>query len=392
MIFQVLQNHLFVDGDLKLYQPSETLTHTWNYSKILQDIRPECAKIWTEGKNLDSCCPFSLKNEWDKNKNKIRGYIKSFQSVGLDVSNIDYVNFIPEKFIKKYLQNINQICDHVFLSCEKPNNYDFMLDLICMIEDIKSQTLKLDMEFLKSRVSNPYIRNLWKKLQNKESRIVYNPYGTVTGRLGIQSGSFPILNISKEARGAILPHNDCFVELDFNAAELRTLLSLSGNEQPEEDIHDYNNKELFGNSLSRDEIKKKTFSWLYDQKKVDKSFEKVYNRLHVLEKYWNEKEEMVRTPFGRKIKADRDHALNYIIQSASSDNFLTQAIKISKLLKGRKTNVAFTIHDSMVLDFSLSDKGMVKSLIEEFSNTELGKFKVNVSGGKNFGNLKEMKL
>jgi len=54
--------------------------------------------------------------------------------------------------------------------------------------------------------------------------------------------------------------------------------------------------------------------------------------------------------------------------------------------------VAFTIHDSLVLDFNLFDKGMVEGLVEEFSNTELGKFKVNVSGGKNFGNMKKMDL
>ena len=54
--------------------------------------------------------------------------------------------------------------------------------------------------------------------------------------------------------------------------------------------------------------------------------------------------------------------------------------------------MAFTIHDSLVLDFHLSDKGMVEGLLEKFSNTELGKFKVNISGGKNFGEMKKMNL
>ena len=62
------------------------------------------------------------------------------------------------------------------------------------------------------------------------------------------------------------------------------------------------------------------------------------------------------------------------------------------MLKGKKTNVAFTIHDSLVLDFHLSDKGMVERIIEEFSDTSLGKFKVNISGGRNFGEMKEMNL
>ena len=62
------------------------------------------------------------------------------------------------------------------------------------------------------------------------------------------------------------------------------------------------------------------------------------------------------------------------------------------MLEGKKTNVAFTIHDSLVLDFHLSDQTMVNRMIEEFSNTDLGKFKVNISGGKDFGEMKEMNL
>ena len=62
------------------------------------------------------------------------------------------------------------------------------------------------------------------------------------------------------------------------------------------------------------------------------------------------------------------------------------------MLEGKKTNVAFTIHDSLVLDFHLSDQTMVSRMIEEFSNTDLGKFKVNISGGKDFGEMKEMNL
>jgi len=171
---------------------------------------------------------------------------------------------------------------------------------------------------------------------------------------------------------------------------LRVLLALSGKEQPDIDIHKWNAKHVFKEDLSRDEIKKKTFSWLYNPKALDKSLEICYNKKHVLEKHYNGSE--VKTIFDRRIESDDHHALNYIIQSTTSDLFLKQAIKIWKLLKGKKTNVAFTIHDSLVLDFHLSDKRMVEELLKEFSNTELGKFKVNVSGGKNFGEMKEMNL
>jgi len=40
-----------------------------------------------------------------------------------------------------------------------------------------------------------------------------------------------------------------------------------------------------------------------------------------------------------------------------------------------------------VLDFSVEDKDILKELITVFASTDLGKFKVNLKAGKNFGNM-----
>jgi hypothetical protein len=44
------------------------------------------------------------------------------------------------------------------------------------------------------------------------------------------------------------------------------------------------------------------------------------------------------------------------------------------------------------LDFSIEDKERLGEIVELFSNTGLGKFKVNVSVGTNFGNLKKLEV
>jgi hypothetical protein len=67
-------------------------------------------------------------------------------------------------------------------------------------------------------------------------------------------------------------------------------------------------------------------------------------------------------------------------------------IKLSNYLEGCKSYVAFPIHDSVVLDFSIEDKERLGEIVELFSNTGLGKFKVNVSVGTNFGNLKKLEV
>ena len=390
MLFQIIEDHIYIDGQLRPYEYVEDMSRTWSYNSLLGLKNVECAQIWAKGKNLDECCPEDFKNDWTKNKNKIKAFIKSYKHVGMPLNKMNLIEIVPEKFIKKLLSSKNIITEHVFSNFDKPRNHDFMYDVFSLIGDISKRTLKLDFEYLKFMSYKPYVKNLLNRMDKKAPRIVYKPYGTVTGRLSIQSGSFPILNLAREARKAILPKNDCFLELDFNSAELRVFLALNDKEQPENDIHDWNAKNIFKENMTRDEIKKKTFAWLYNPKAVDKSLEMCYNKKYVLEKYFDGN--YINTIFHRKIKSDDHHALNYIIQSTTSDLFLKQAIKIFKMLKGKKTNVAFTIHDSLVLDFHLSDKGMVERIIEEFSDTSLGKFKVNISGGRNFGEMKEMNL
>ena len=66
--------------------------------------------------------------------------------------------------------------------------------------------------------------------------------------------------------------------------------------------------------------------------------------------YWDG--QVVKTMFGREIEADRSHALNYIIQSTTADLVLRQVVKIHDMLRDKKSFIAFTIHDNIVLDMT----------------------------------------
>ena len=218
----------------------------------------------------------------------------------------------------------------------------------------------------------------------------YNVFGTKTGRLSTERGSFPVLNMKKEHRKVIRPTNDFFVELDFNAAELRTLMALGGSPLPPGDIHEWNSTHLMPAGTTRSEAKQRLFSWLYDEEKENKAFSAVYERDKVRSKYWDG--EKVKTIFGKVIEADRKHALSYIVQSTTAELVLRQMIKVHNKLEGKESFIAFTIHDNIVLDIPYEERYIIPEMIEVFSDTPLGKFLINVKAGKDFGNLKELNL
>ena len=168
---------------------------------------------------------------------------------------------------------------------------------------------------------------------------------------------------------------------------LRTLLGFSGKEQPEYDIHEFNSSLL--EVKEREQAKIKFFAWLYNPTARNYKLEKIYNK-QIYEEFYTE--DMIRTPFGRNLMVDNRKALNYLIQSTTSDIVLENSYRIMKYLQGRRSSVAFTIHDSVVLDFSKEDFACVSDIKQMFERSLFGNFLASVSIGRNFGEMREVQL
>ena len=394
MLFQTLDDKkecvgIYCDGELSFNDElPELLERTWSYSAFLQNRDIEYAKIYCGGMTLDKVCPEHVKDRWDRVSNKLKAFIKSFNTSRVSLNDSCFFDLVPRKFLLEYCYTKDLICKHVFDTYEKPKNYDYLLDLTKVIEEIKYNKLKINKRNLS--LHRHKHRKFLKKLKTLDPYCKFNIWGTKTGRLTTIPKSFPILTMDKEFRSIIEPKNDYFIELDFNAAELRTLLSLQGRSQPEEDMHEWNVKNVFNSEVTRDEAKKRIFAWLYNPESHDSLCEHAYGRESVVQKYFTQGQ--VTTFWGKTIPSEKRTALNYIIQSTCAENVLRQMIKLSNYLEGRKSNVAFPIHDSVVLDFSIEDREILGEIVNLFSNTELGKFKVNVSVGTNFGNLKKLEV
>ena len=392
MIFQIVDEKkectgVFINGEIKHRKIDKDLTGTWSYSDILEDVDIEFADLYCGGLSLDAVCPDNLKDRWETRKHKIQSFVRSFINAKINLNDVCFYDLVPTGHLIHYYNLRNEITEHVFESYPRPRNYSFLRDTTITVNEIAQQPLQFNWEFLKPRYTKDMkAKSLWDRCTD-DIRVQYNIFGTKTGRLGVKQGSFPILNLKKELRPFVIPTKDCFVELDYNAAEVRTLLSLSDQEQPQEDIHEWNANNIFANEKSRDAAKRSFLAWLYNPNSTAIETE-YYDRTKVLAKYY--KNGVVETPFGRDIESDDFHALNYLLQSCSSDNCITQVNKIHKFLRHMETNVAFIIHDSVVLDMSYEERHLLNQIIEIFQDTQLGHFPCNVSIGRNLGNLERV--
>jgi len=397
MLFQTLDNKnkcvgVYYDGNLYFnHELPEGVNKTWSYASFLYDREVGYGYLQCGGKSLDDVCPHNVREDWEKINNKLKAFLRSIHLSKVSMDDNCFYDMVPEKFLSEFCEVKNRITKHVFENFLPPKNLRFLTLLTRVVEDISQQKLNIDIDKLKPFLAEYKARQWRKKINSIAPYVKYDIFGTKTGRLTTKKYSFPILTFPKKYRSVIKPNNDLFVELDYNGAELRTLLALSDMSQPTMDIHEWNRKHMSGKKiLSRQEVKNSIFAWLYNSKKHpnEKTLIKMYNKNKVLNDYWDG--ETVKTCFNREIPADQHHALNYIIQSTCADLILQKMIKIHDILDGKKSTVAFCIHDSIVIDLHADDKHLMKEIIDEFSNTRFGKFKTSVKTGRDFGNLEEL--
>ena len=358
---------------------------TWRYnSHIKGPHNHDYAYIWSQGKTLLEACPDGDKEYFSSLVERFKAFYVSFREAKLDEQDLCFFDTVPIKFLKEWCEIQNTICTHV-VKTKMPYDYHFQRELSFLIEEIRSRKLRLDWSDLNP--ASKKIASLLKVRNENRTSIHYNQYGTVTGRLSTTPSSFPILTIDRTNRAILKPTNDLLVELDYNSAELRTVLALAEKEQPDVDIHSWINSRIFNNEYTRKEVKEKVFAWLYNPNAENKDLTSLFERDKVLQKYYCF--ELV-TPFKRVIEVDDRKAFNYLIQSTTSDIVLRQALKIRELLKDTESFISYIIHDSIVLDINKEQQPLLNEIIKTFSDTDFGEFKVNVSVGKDYGNMRRV--
>ena len=198
----------------------------------------------------------------------------------------------------------------------------------------------------------------------------YDRFGTVTGRLVIESGP-NILLLKKEYRPIIKPsHPDGkIISIDFASLEARILLYESGNDCPEFDLYGML-AERFG-GMPRDLVKAAVLSVLYGSSKttvalnLGVSEDKVTKVIKQIEEYIDTralikrlKEEhkqtgYIKNRFGRLLTVDRPQDnifVSYYAQSTGVDVSLMGFGNVIDALGTEGVRPIFVLHDALILD------------------------------------------
>tara|TARA_R110000824_G_scaffold192233_3_gene374257 strand:- start:151 stop:1344 length:1194 start_codon:yes stop_codon:yes gene_type:complete len=394
LIFQTLDDKrecvgIYAEGNMTFDELPDGLTACWAPVPYLEGKEIEYASLYCEGKTPDQVCPDSLRDDWDECNEKMKAFYRSFMLAQVSLDENCFFDIVPVRFLMKYCELRTKITKHVLEAYEKPKNYDYLFAMTNILTKISHNVLNIELSSLNSTMHHEKTRRFRQKAEKLPKHIKYNLFGTKTGRLTTRKSSFPIMTMNKEFRSVVKPTNSYFLELDFNAAEIRTLLALAGAKQPLEDIHAWNLAQGMGEGVeTREDAKKAFFSWLYDEKKKNEKLEQIYKRDDVRNAHF--KDGQVTTPFGNTMSTDRHHSLSYLIQGTTAEMVLRQAIKINEFLKDYKSFIAFTIHDSVIIDIYKEETNLVPKLLGLFTDTELGIFKVNASFGDSFGDLKPL--
>ncbi len=392
MYFQSLDDKsqcvgIYTNGKLYFDDLPTGLTKTWRHSGAISDNSVEYAWIMSGGKNLADVCPPKLAGQLASNQAKFKAYLQSFRLAKINLRELCFYDLVPEDFLLDFCDTKNLITEHVFENYDKPKNYQHLADVHRLLHKIKFNDLNTNNKNCRELMTSSRERNQIQRLLNGPQHIDYNLFGTVTGRLTTFSNSLPILTMKKIYRKIIKPQNDWFMSLDYNGAELRTVLALGDEPQPDWDIHQWNAKNVFGGILSRNESKEKFFAWLYNPES-DAINSDLYNRDKILSNYYvNGK---IQTPAGRGITVEERKAFNYLIQSTTADLVMERAIEIDKFLVDKKSFISHIVHDEIVIDLHDSERTLTPLIKNIFENNSLGQFRSNINAGKNYYDLKEL--
>lgn len=220
-------------------------------------------------------------------------------------------------------------------------------------------------------VTAPVVNSFKARAGGYAAPIIYDRFGTVTGRLTVESGP-NILLLKKEFRKFLKPSfpGGSIVSLDFSSLEARILLYESGNDCSDTDLYASIASQI-GGGISRSAVKATVLAELYgssraalslslgmsdkDLSNFIKKINDVINTREILKKIKKQYDDLgyITNRYGRRINVQRPQDnifINYYAQSTGVDISLLGFSKIVTALGTDGIRPLFVLHDALILD------------------------------------------
>lgn len=205
--------------------------------------------------------------------------------------------------------------------------------------------------------------------------IIYDRFGTRTGRLTVRSGP-GILTMKKAYRDAFVSSyaDGHIVSLDFSALEVRVLLYEAGGHCDEADLYAYLAKKIFGGEFDRKAVKAAVIAESYGSgktslsqflgisgEKLESLIEGIRNFLgtkslkeNLSQQYW--KNGFIRNRHGKKVAIDEPRTHIFVNSYAQSTGVDVSLLGFNNIIKSLTSSTGvrplFVLHDELILDVS----------------------------------------
>ena len=222
--------------------------------------------------------------------------------------------------------------------------------------------------------------------------VIYTSYNlfTLTGRPSnsFNSINFAALNKENGERSCFIPHNDLFVEVDFQGYHPRLIGELAEWHFP----NDRNTYEILGQLLgvTQQEAKELTFKQLYGgvwSEYKDKPFFKQVDMF--IDDLWNTINYggYIDTPSGKRFRLkDIDNpnpqkVLNYYIQNYETSQNVSQLYTLFNDFRPLKSRIVLYTYDSVLIDVAREERDKIDKIIAKLQ------YPVRVKTGSNYNIL-----
>lgn len=313
---------------------------------------------------------FNLKNSIQKFKSQLI----CLNELKISINNYD--KFIPKQIVDDYVNENFQAFRYIYETFEMPRDYDNLKD---------------------AYICSQYIAGNILKYNGRSVRVRYAPF-TPFGRYGLKNESFNILSLDKSLRINLLPESNefDFYEFDFNAFEIRTLLTILKIKQPSEDLYDLLHRSC-PDGTSRQQFKKDLIVSLYSAKEMQSVLRPILISGKFYERYPIINEHVVNI-FGKRMRTDRYHLLSRVLQSSAAYILFMQMMKVIKFIteNNLKSKLSFSVHDSICISVHHDEKHFLNDFKNIITNVEIQciNYKdimpVKIKTGKNYGKLFEI--